>query len=211
MAPSQTRNAPVAMLRKAGRLRPSPKARAQIARIARVALMLLCPAALVALPAALHGRWGAWPSARHAVRPGRTRLPSAAPLAEALAAWTEGRMPEAVVAAAREAKPRDAADAVLAAKGAGGVASAVVVDVGANKGWPVTKLSLQVGVARVVSIEPDKRNFEVLRKLPQANPDTYYAPMRGAAGRNPGKQSMMFHKLRDDFTCTRVNAATTLL
>lgn len=176
--------------------------RARALRAAALAAALLAALAVLAIRTSAYARLPAR-AARSAAPPTVQRPASpAAPMAGALAAWRAGPMPEAVVVAARSATPRDACDALLGALGEEAVGAAVVVDVGANKGWPVTRLGLQYGVARVFSVEPDKRNFDVLQKLPKARTSTQYTPMRGAAGRTAGKQQMMFHKKRDDFTCT---------
>ena len=87
----------------------------------------------------------------------------------------------------------------------GSTYTGAIVDVGANKGWPVTHVALKTGGRSVYSIEPDERNFDVLKSkyfAPNARHDKYkYIPILGAAGKEEGMAKMMFHKDRDDFTC----------
>lgn len=97
--------------------------------------------------------------------------------------------------------PKDVAQIVLFSSQYSGA----VVDVGANKGWPVTRLALKAGGRNVYSIEPDERNFKELRKLRFVSKGRSkrfkYHPVLGAAGREKGSAKMMFHKKRNDFTC----------
>lgn len=158
-------------------------------RLAAVALF--AGLALFALARVLH------PAPRRATSRPPARAPSQklAALATALADWTAGRMPPPLLAAAAAATSRDCAEVVIASAGDAGV-----VDVGANKGWPVTKLGLAKGVSFVVSVEPDERNFGVLRKLPNKHGASYFA-VKGAAGRQGSVQTMSFNRDRDDHSC----------
>lgn len=115
-------------------------------------------------------------------------------LASALGRWTMGGIPDEVMWLAAVCTPRDAADAVI--RGAGGV-----VDVGANKGYPVTQISLQRSVTWVLSIEPDDRNYKSLSNLQPRDKQTQFIAVRGAASSTVGQMSMKFHRKRDDFSC----------
>lgn len=131
--------------------------------------------------------------------------PAAAAVASALEGWTSGDLPLPLVRALGVASGRDAAEAVIAAaaaeRPAQSGARAGVVDVGANKGWPVTRLGLERGVDFVLSVEPDARNFGVLEHLQTAHGSTKYIPVKGAAGREKNTLRMSFNKDRDDHTC----------
>jgi hypothetical protein len=118
----------------------------------------------------------------------------------AMLPWTHGPMPLRLKQLLAVSSPRDVTDAVLQEGDA--TRHSVVIDVGANGGWPVTRLGLERTVGHVLSIEPDSRNFVRLIKLQVPNGSaTRYVPYKGAAARNAGKQMMSFHKSRDDFTC----------
>lgn len=97
--------------------------------------------------------------------------------------------------------PRDVAEAVITASRYTGA----IVDVGANKGWPVTRMALKIGGRNVYSVEPDDRNFNDLSSRnfsPDAKEgDFKFKPILGAAGKEAGMIKMMFHQDRDDFTC----------
>lgn len=130
--------------------------------------------------------------------------PAAAAVASALERWTSGDLPLHLIRALGVASGRDAADAVIAAAAAerprsSGTRSGVV-DVGANKGFPVTKLGLERGVGFLLSVEPDARNFRVLESLKNEH-GLNYIPVKGAAGREKKTQRMSFSKDRDDHTC----------
>lgn len=125
--------------------------------------------------------------------------------ASALISWTNGPMPDIVVYTAAACSPYDAAKAILrvSPKNAkSGQNLGGVVDVGANRGYLVTKLALQNNVKWILSIEPDKRNFKPLSKLQTVrNSHTNFVAVHGAASDHQGRLKMLFHKKRTDFTC----------
>lgn len=120
-------------------------------------------------------------------------------LLSALQQWETGAAPADVVRAAATCTPRDATEAILRVH-AERLRKYVVLDVGANKGYPVTRLSLQYGVGVLVSVEPDLRNFGPLSGLENGKGSRFLA-VRGAVSEKKGVMKMAFHKERDDFTC----------
>lgn len=160
--------------------------RVLILLVATVALLV----AYVTFPA------GQWPTASS--RPLGAKEPFQV-LVEALATWDEGDAPPAVVKAAAACTPRDATEAILHMLSEE-LRSQIVLDVGANKGWPVSSLALKYMVGVLLSIEPDSRNFRHLTRLPVPQ-GTIYIPVKGALSDKPGKMDMAFHSERDDFTC----------
>lgn len=133
-------------------------------------------------------------------------------LAATLAAWTEGKMPDSVIHQAALCTPRDATDALLRSSSIASLAinnssfdtklaSRGVIDIGANGGYPVTKLALDRGTNWVMAVEPDSRNFKRLSKLSSPNNSTYYVAVFAAASDKSGPVSMTFHRKRDDFSC----------
>lgn len=144
----------------------------------------------------------------------------AAPLASKEAVAARAIAMRAVAVLASSCSPRDAADAVLrplggrapappAAPSASKAAvpplppppAGAVVDVGANGGWPVTRLALQRGVSHVVAVEPNPANLRVLRGLPVHAGMTAYTPVAGAVADERGIRPMTFHTERDDWGC----------
>jgi FkbM family methyltransferase len=179
-------------------------------RTGLVALCLaLCGAAalLYSQASQLHARSvtsGETPVASVAGRSGASPNSPGGPevlLRAALSSWVSGGMPTDVRRAAAACTTRDAADALLSA---GDPAESGVIDVGANKGYPVTRLALQHGAAFVLSVEPDPRNFRVLSALRPGQDKTsgaVFIPVLGAAGSKTGSDRMSFHETRDDHTC----------
>lgn len=129
----------------------------------------------------------------------RSEEDRAASLLSALPSWTSGPPPLNVLLAAAGCTPRDAADALLRHLSQI-LPESGVIDVGANKGYPVTSLALKSNPKWVVSIEPDQRNFGVLSRIKPSH-STIFQPTLGAISETPGKMDMAFHKTRDDFTC----------
>lgn len=126
-----------------------------------------------------------------------------AALSAALRSWVRDEPSSEVIAAAAACTPRDATDAVLNAvafSSRDGLRSFGVIDVGANKGYPVTRLGLQHRAKWVLSVEPDPRNYKVLEALPAQN-GTVLAAVRGAVSDEKGTRGMAFDDARDDFTC----------
>lgn len=140
--------------------------------------------------------------------------------ASAKAAAARANAMRAVAILASSCSPRDAADAVLRPRGGRAPAppaapsnsksagpppppppAGAVVDVGANGGWPVTRLALQRGVSHVVAVEPNPVNLQVLRGLPVHASMTAYTPVAGAVADERGVRPMTFHTDRDDWGC----------
>lgn len=114
-------------------------------------------------------------------------------LRDAIRSWTQPKMPVQIAQIASQCVPIDAAQALIPND------AAAVIDVGANKGYPVTKVALMKTARIVISVEPDDRNYKVLKN--SRNINSTFHPVKGAAGREPGQATMLFHKERDDFTC----------
>lgn len=145
----------------------------------------------------LERRWSSALRKLSALKPGE----KAVTFRKALQMWTSGPMPRAVSVLAAGCSPRDVSDAVISPSVLR-KSPAVVVDIGANRGWPVTRLALSRKVPVIVSVEPDPRNFRDLAKLKKPRGSTSkYLAYKGAAARSEGKQMMAFHKTRDDFSC----------
>lgn len=98
--------------------------------------------------------------------------------------------------AAGACTPRDVADAILRDMNA----DDGVIDVGANRGYPVSRLALTRSAPWLLSVEPDARNFATLSKL-KRDKRTRYLAVNGAASSEKGEAEIAFHKDRDDFTC----------
>lgn len=111
--------------------------------------------------------------------------------------------PRPAAALAAACPPADAA--AVALRLAKGVPN-VVLDVGANQGHPVTLFALKHGTRVVVSVEPDPRNIEALRRraaglVRSGGQGSRFVAVHGAAGDEAGVKNMMFHRTRNDFSC----------
>lgn len=125
-------------------------------------------------------------------------------LAFQLTTWLKsgGRFPLTLTSLAAACPPADAAHAAMRSM-TNTSKPYVVVDIGANRGHPVTLGALKAGAAVVLSVEPDSRNFVDLEKRAHrlASHGTRFVGVRGAAGDQDKTKEMLFHSGRDDFSC----------
>lgn len=127
-------------------------------------------------------------------------LKSPHPVASLLRSWdNNGPMPRALVIALRNLAVEDLVSQIMKAHSEE-LQKYTVVDVGANNGFPVTRFALMRTVGRIISVDPDERNLKTLEKI-YCPKDTTYTIFRGAAGRTPGKQTMMFSNTLDTSAC----------
>lgn len=121
-------------------------------------------------------------------------------LTEALEIWQPtagGTIPPTVIDAAARCHPADVAAVALLAY----ERPNIVIDVGANGGYPVTEAAVQGDARLVLAVEPDKRNIPRLRKQRRRSKVSKFVIMHGAAGATSASMRMMFSKKRNDYTC----------
>lgn len=126
--------------------------------------------------------------------------------AAATADWSQSHTPSSVVRLAAHCTPRDITDALLRhdTRLKPKRIELAVIDVGANGGYPVTRMAISHGARWVISVEPDMRNFKRLTHLSvpkQHQQYVHYIAVHGAASDSKGTVTMKFHRDRDDFTC----------
>ena len=118
-------------------------------------------------------------------------------LAHALNEWRSGPLPPAVSVAAAVCTTRDAVDAILR----GDLSQTIVIDVGAQKGYPVTTTALQRLVRVVVSVEPDPAAFPTLASL-RVSKNNIFAPLNAALSEPDAHGQIILPALQLNATCS---------
>lgn len=184
---------------------PSPKRMLRITRVRPALALVFAICASLLLLKLLHSEQSAHlrvasttPTGLSVLAAGWDGTDRAVEFAAALHDFRDGRV-DALVRFAATCTPRDVADALLREEPAR-AARVAVLDVGANGGYPVTRLGLERNIGYVLSVEPDPRNLKRLYALKPASATRYMA-VHGAISDARGAVDMAFHAKRNDFTC----------